>query len=149
MKKFVVLTVSTVLVSILFCSMTMAAPPLPDDLQMVQPDPSLPKEIADFWGKWEGTDPASRQNFFLIVEKIDEKKANLYIWRSGVPSSPGGWDRKEAEVFKQYGKYKLSHPVDFTGAQPKGRIYVEYTVKGKYLESSGPRGGGFRYTRVP
>ena len=147
MRTFVVLAVSIMVVSILFCLMTMAAPPLPDDLQIVQPDPSLPKEIADFWGKWEGRDAV--MSLFIIVEKIDEKKANLYIWRSGVPSSPGGWDRKEAEVFKQYGKYKLSHPVDFTGAQPKGRIYVEYTVKGKYLESSGPRGGGFRYTRVP
>jgi hypothetical protein len=129
--------------------MTMAAPPLPDDVQIVQPDPSLPKEIADFWGKWEGTDPTSGQNFFLIVEKIDEKKANLYIWRSGVRNSPGGWDRKEAEVIKEYGKYKLTHRVDFVGAMPKGSIYAEYVLKGKYLESSSSRGGGFRYTRVP
>jgi hypothetical protein len=119
---------------------------LPDDVRIVQPDPSLPKEIADFWGKWEGSNPQG-QNFFLIVEKIDEKKASLYIWRSSFRNDPGGWNRKEAEVIKEYGKYKLTHPVDFVGPQPKGRIYAEYVLKGKYLDTSGP--GGPRFTRVP
>ena len=54
MKTFVVLAVSIVLVSILFCPMAMAAPPMPNDVQMVEPDPSLPKELAAFCGKWEG-----------------------------------------------------------------------------------------------
>jgi hypothetical protein len=64
MKTFVVSAVSIVLVSILFCPMVMAAPPMPDDLQIVQPDPSLPKEISGFFGKWEGTDGVLQ--YFLI-----------------------------------------------------------------------------------
>ena len=43
MKIFVVLAVSIVLVSILFCPTVMVAFTMPDDAQIVQPDPSLPK----------------------------------------------------------------------------------------------------------
>ena len=92
MKTFVVLAVSIVLVSILFCPMVMAAPSMPADLQMVQPDPSLPKELSAFLGKWEGT---GRMQYFLIVEKIDEEKASLYVLASGPESlAPAGGDMK-------------------------------------------------------
>ncbi len=83
MKTFVVLAVSIVLVSILFCPMVMAAPSMPSDLQIVQPDPSLPKELSAFFGKWEGFSSLTSINLFLIVEKIDDEKASLYIWASG------------------------------------------------------------------
>ena len=76
MKTFDVLAVSIVLVSILFCPMVMSAPSMPNDVQMVQPDPSLPKELSAFFGKWEGS---GTPPYFLIVEKIDEEKASLYI----------------------------------------------------------------------
>jgi hypothetical protein len=81
MKTFVVLAVSVVLVSILFCPMVMTAPSMPDDVQIVQPDPSLPKELSAFAGKWEGSTMGT--DLFLIVEKIDEEKASLYIFSSG------------------------------------------------------------------
>jgi hypothetical protein len=144
MKTLLVL-LSVVLASILSCIVAIAAPPMPNDVQMVEPDPSLPKELADFWGKWEGSD--GRQQFFLIVEKIDEGKASLYRWQSGIPNQPGGWERWEAKVIKEYGKYKLLHS-DNLGPRGTPRN-LEYTLKGKYLDSSGPRGGGPRYTRVP
>ena len=83
MRTFVVLAVSIVSVSILFCPMVMAAPSMPADLQIVQPDPSLPKELSAFFGKWEGFSSLTSINLFLIVEKIDEEKASLYIWASG------------------------------------------------------------------
>jgi len=83
MKRFVVLAVSIVLMSILFCPMAIAAPTMPSDLQVVQPDPSLPKELSAFFGKWEGFSSLTSINLFLIVEKIDVEKANLYIWASG------------------------------------------------------------------
>jgi hypothetical protein len=54
MKTFVISAVSVVLVSILFCPTAMSAPSMPADLQIVQPDPSLPKELSAFFGKWEG-----------------------------------------------------------------------------------------------
>ena len=136
-KTSAVLVASIVLASILFCPMAMAAPPMPDDLQMVEPDPSLPKELAGFWGKWEGSD--ARMNFFLIVEKIDEEKASLYIWRSGYGPVAFGWERIEAKVSKEYGKYKLWFF--------KGGIR-EYALRGKYLDGSSG-GGNVTLSRVP
>jgi hypothetical protein len=43
MKTFVVFAVRIVLVGILFCPLAMAAPPMPNDVQIVKPDPSLQK----------------------------------------------------------------------------------------------------------
>jgi hypothetical protein len=83
MKTFVVLAVSIVLVGILFCPMVVAAFPMPDDVQIAQPDPSLPKELSAFLGKWEGYESGTTTDYFLIVEKIDEEKASLYVWARG------------------------------------------------------------------
>ncbi len=110
MKTFAVLAVSIVLMSGLFCPMVMAFPALPADLQMVQPDPSLPKEISAFWGKYEWID-ATWGEWCIIVERIDEEKASLYIWQSGLAFRLmevfEGWERVEAKVIKEYGEYKL------------------------------------------
>ena len=103
MKTFVVVAVSIVSVSILFCPMAMSAPTMPADLQIVQPDPSLPKELSAFFGKWEGA--SGLFQYFLIVEKIDEEKASLYVWRSDPAGT--GWEGYEAKVIKESGKYKL------------------------------------------
>jgi len=125
MKTSVVLAVSIVLVSIFFCHMVMAVPTLPADLQIVQPDPSLPKELSAFFGKWEWiSDPAE---FLIIVEKIDAEKASLYVWRSGFwpQGTPMGWERIEAKVIKNRGKYKLSYLAPYGNA--------EYTLMGEDL----------------
>ena len=151
MKTFVVLAVNIVLVSILFCPMVMAAAPsMPDDLQIVQPDPSLPKELSAFFGKWEYTFDnviysgkhkqyiSHSGQLFVIVEKIDEEKASLYIWRSGdwPEGTPLGWVRREFKVIKDGGKYKL----DFGS--------TEYTLKEKFLVVSFPS-GSWELKRVP
>jgi len=62
MKTLFVLIVSGVLASILPCPVAMAFPPMPDDVQIVQPDPLLPKELLAFFGKWEGSS-SLRKNF--------------------------------------------------------------------------------------
>jgi hypothetical protein len=138
MKTIIISAVSIVLVSILFCAMVMAAPPMPADLQMVQPDPSLPEELAAFWGKWEGTGISAN---FLIVEKIDKEKASIYLYRGpgGSPDLPLGWYRYEAYVSKDRGKYKLSYPDRFG--------QVEITSKGEILNFD-TRLGSMRYKRV-
>jgi hypothetical protein len=140
MKTFVVLAVTIVLGGILFCTMVMAAPSMPDDLQMVQPDSSLPKELLAFFGKWEGA--TGNQQFFLIVEKIDEKKASLYIWRSGGPrrGSPG-WRRAKAKVIEDGGKYKLQ----FIGTEGT----AEFTLRGEHLDWSVAPSFSVGLTRVP
>jgi len=129
MKTLVVLAVSIVMVSIFFCPMVMAAPSMPADLQMVQPDPSLPKELAAVWGKWQSI--PYPENFFVIVEKIDEEKASLYVWAPGLEGTAPSWGRREAKVIKERGKYKLWNIGRFGNA--------EYTIKGEYLIYSGPQ----------
>jgi hypothetical protein len=120
----------------------MAAPPLPDDVQIVQPDPSLPKEIADFWGKWEGS--VGTQSFFLIIEKIDGERATGYIWRS---IDSVDWRRFEAKVAKEQGKFTLYTYTRVPGTED--RVRVDFTLKGDYLDVSTLRGAGPRYKRVP
>jgi len=138
MKTFVVSAVSIVLVSILFCPMAMAAPGMPDGLEIVQPDPLLPKELSAFFGKWEGS--AMSIEYFLIVEKIDEEKASLWVWRSGHGDIPRGWQSTQARVVKERGKYALYFGSRF------GKVTL--TLKGEYLDSSGG-GDSLRYKRVP
>ncbi|MBP1698151.1 MAG: hypothetical protein H6Q41_3339 [Deltaproteobacteria bacterium] len=141
MRTFVVLAVSIVLVGILFCPMVMAAPSsIPADLQIVQPDPSLPKELSSFFGKWEGR---GRMEYFLIVEKIDEQKASLYFWQSNPPGGGSGWMRYEAQVIKEGREYKLWFQFHLSD--------TEVTLKGEELDWSA---GGFaktniRFKRVP
>jgi hypothetical protein len=144
-KTSAVLAVSIVLASILFCPMAMAAPPMPNDVQMVEPDPSLPKEIRGFWGKWEGGDRYMQH--FVIIEKIDGQKASIYRWRSGHSSIPPGWERLEANVIKEYGKYKIW----FRSSAGSFSSFVEYTLKGNYMECwySTVVESSFRLTRVP
>jgi len=133
MKTFVVLAVTILLVSILFCPMVMAAPSMPTDLQMVQPDPSLPKELSAFFGKWEGT--SGPFQYFVIVEKIDQEKASLYIYAPGFETTVSSWQRYEAQVIKEGGKYKLWY---------RGRQQgVVMTLKGEHLDFA-----GLRLTRV-
>jgi hypothetical protein len=103
----------------------MAAPSMPNDFQIVQPDPSLPKELAAFFGKWEGE--LGGTEFFLIVEKINEKKASLYTFRSGL-----GWVKYEAIVRKERGNYKLW----FEGRSGTN----ELTLRGELLDLNVPPG---------
>jgi len=126
MKTIVLSVVSIILVSIFFCPMILAAPSMPTDLQIVQPDPSLPKELSAFFGKWEGT--LTGIEYFVIIEKIEEEKASLYIWRSGDTGGGVGWVRREAQVIKERGKYTLW----FSG------IYgiTKYTLKGEFLDQA-------------
>jgi len=101
------------------------------DIQIVQPDPSLPKELSAFFGKLEGPNSITGTNFLLIVEKIDEEKASLYIWaEGGWPLFSAGWQRYNAKVNKERGKYKIWFSSN-AGT-------TEITVKGKYLNWVGP-----------
>ena len=104
MKKLVVLIGCVVFMNTFFGSMAIAAPSMPSDLQMAQPDSSLPKELSAFFGKWEGT---GRIAYFLIVEQIDKEKASLYAWELVAERPVPAWEKYEAQVMKEAGKYKL------------------------------------------
>ena len=141
MKIFVVLTVSIVLVSILFCPMVRAAPPIPDDVQIVVPDPSLPKELSAFFGKYEGINGPVK--FFVIVAQIDKEKAILYIWRDSPWSYLNGWETVKAEVFKERGEYQLWYRSRYAG---EGNS--EARLDGKYLKLTS-HNGFVRLSRAP
>ena len=75
------------------------------------------------------------------LEKIDEEKASLYIWRSCFwpETTPLGWMRYEAKVTKDRGKYKLWFYATLDN--------VEYNLKGEYLVTSSARGSS-KFRRV-
>jgi hypothetical protein len=95
--------------TLLISGALLAAPPMPTDLQMVEPDPSLPKELRGFVGKWKGAEIAQTSGgilqieFFIIIEKIDEKNANLYFWRTDM----NDWKKDIAEVIKDENKLQF------------------------------------------
>ena len=131
MKKVAVLTsllAAAVFAVFSFATVAVAFPPLPDDLNIVQPDPNLPKELAAFSGKWEGR--GERREFFFIVEKIDEEKATLRL------SHGFDWQTIPARVVKEYGKWKIW----FTG--PYGQAELIVRRGGKYLDFSTTMAGG-------
>ena len=70
-------------------------------------------------------------NYFLIVEKIDGEKANVYLWRSPWGDAPSGWLTYEAAVMKERGKYKLLFQDRY------GKF--ELTLKGEYLDLGGAK----------
>ncbi len=138
MKIFVVLHVSILLASALFCPMVMAAPHIPDDFRIVAPNPSLPKEVSAFWGKYEGVNGPMK--YYVIVAKIDEEKATLHIYREGSPiPEANGWETVEAELFKESGKYQLWYRTRLPPSYKEGPATVT-TLKGKYLELRSPDG---------
>ena len=117
MKK---MTAAVVFSFLFFPLIAVAFPPLPDDLNIVQPDLALPKELADFSGKWEGKSGA--REFYLIVEKIDREKATLRL------SNAYGWETMPANIVKEYGKWKIW----FSGRY--GQNELSLRSKGKYLD---------------
>ena len=146
MKIFAVLPVSIVLVGILFCPMVRAAPPIPDFVQIVAPDPSLPKELSAFFGKYEGFNNPFR--YFVIVAQIDKEKAVLHIWRDCANSqSPmarfNGWETIDAQVFKERGEYQLWYRSRYAG---EGNS--EASLDGKYLKLTS-HNGFVRLSRAP
>lgn len=136
MKTLVALVVS-IMLSILFCPIVIAygpPDPIPAGVQISQPDPSLPKELSGFLGKWEGSgkspDGSRIWRFFLIVEKINEKEVRFCYWQSGgSPLVAPGWVRhKESKLVKEAGKYKIL----FRGMYSR----MELTLKGEDLDWS-------------
>jgi hypothetical protein len=91
--------------------------PLPENFNVVAPDPSLPEEIRALSGRWEGkwNWPGGGQDAILIVEKIDPGKAQgIYAWgdfggfvRGGGHVSPG-YRRVTLKVTSEDGRVTLS-----------------------------------------
>jgi hypothetical protein len=76
--------------------------PLPFDINIVTPDPNLPKEIQALSGKWAGTwqHLSGSLDAMLIVEKVDQQTAQV-IYASDDNAAWGvtkSWRREKASV---------------------------------------------------
>jgi len=77
--------------------------PLPEDMNIILPDPSLPENLRDLPRKWEGKWDYYGIPSILIFEEIDGKKARL-VYAVGDTVGPGwslkgNWQRiEEAKV---------------------------------------------------
>jgi len=90
----------------------LAAPTLPNDVQMIEPDSSLPKELRNFWGKWTGMQIVQAlYEVFIIVEKIDKDRASLYFWSTDTPK----WTRINANVMQDGNQYSIQFISGGTG----------------------------------
>jgi len=90
-------------------------PPMPEkfkDIQIVKPDPSVPKEIAAFLGEWEGiligTVPFRRAKI-IVYELYPQKIKFLYGCGDNPFGSqyPGGWSQNESDLYFENEKYRF------------------------------------------
>jgi hypothetical protein len=79
--------------------------PLPPDMNIVEPDPSLPEEIRGVSDKWQGQwGPGSGVQSVFIIEKIDRDIANViygvddYVGPPNIGAIEGKSTRGEAKV---------------------------------------------------
>ena len=86
MRKLLLIMAMAATLMIGVDGMAIAFPGLPEDLNIVQPDPALPKELAAFSGKWQGKSGQNRE-FYFVIKEINEKKAILYFSFQVAPKS--------------------------------------------------------------
>jgi hypothetical protein len=85
---------------------------------MVQPDPSLPKELSAFFGKWESAE------WFVIVAEVDNKHATLYSWsKDEARNFP--YERKWWQDIAKVNKVKDTYKLSFHAGAP-GYGNIEY-----------------------
>ena len=118
-------TLMTISLAILFVGacVTISSPqkgPIPPDVKIISPDPSLPNEVKALTGKWRGEwGSGSRWETALYVEELEKDSARVvHAWgdfrcvnRSGCHCSPG-WAEKKANIQLSSGKATLVFNVD-------------------------------------
>lgn len=89
--------------------------PLPNDIDIITPDESIPQELAAFSGCWEGKWSDYATETALIVEEINTKSAKVIYClgkSSGLYSMPPSCDRYQAKVSPD--SMQISFPVGGT-----------------------------------
>jgi len=117
--------------------------PLPEDIEIIEPDPALPDEIRAFSGKWSGTwfgGDGGLLKSVLIVEQINDKEAKvIYAWGDEPKwNTQAGYWRYIAKVNNQHREIKF---------QGVGRVFTFRIVKsGKLRGSMTDVGSGYYNT---
>jgi len=113
--------------------------PLPDDLNIVSPDPSLPENIKALSGKRGGEWIANNRSrsivrsSVLVVEKIlDEKTAVIVYGGSETSKSKAFFYRTEAQIILSGKKVKLEW------VEPVTTRKITFQLRGDKLESEQP-----------
>lgn len=122
---------AAVVVTVASACATWEAPdvPLPVDVRVVPPSPSVPQELAGFSGTWKGA-WGGVQNHLLAVEQISIKGASVvYAW-GATPKLGRTWAGYE----RAQGVWREGalHVVLRDGAQVTYRMQPDGTLLGRY-----------------
>ena len=134
MKRFFVLIklLLIVLVLVVFgmlgCATTSALTPLPEILNIINPDPSI-GGIAKCSGIWKGRwDNTYFQATTVVLEKIDHSGViAIYAWES-YRGSPGGWIRVSGKIIN-------GSTIVLEWGEKEGRRIVTLTLVGNELKA--------------
>jgi hypothetical protein len=148
--KRVATIVTLLILSCLFPNVSSSQIPLPDDIKVIQPASSLPKEIAAFSGAWKGVWDFGLE-LILIVEEIDNKKAKVIYAHGKTPEGdPGSYRNFIADVrpgSKPKIIFFLTKEVDYN-LRVTFQIQKDLeTIKG-LAEGSGRRSTRPKYNRI-
>ena len=135
-------------VSLSSCATTnsLTSIPLPENVQIVPPDPNLPPEIKAFSGKWSGRwkwqsgVSSDGVDAVLIVEKIINEQQAMVVVASGDSREwkiVRSWERSTANFSKS--DEGISLMVESRGS---GQI-IKYRVKGDQLTGISEAAGGY------
>jgi hypothetical protein len=150
MKKSIAIGIIVPILN-LACVFTFAAelpaiPPIPEkfnNIKIIKPDPSVPKDVADLSGEWEGTwkfagsmgdttwkaysfGQEVRRAKLIVYEVSIDKIKILYGWGASNTMGKGGWRLFESSINDDWGKKRFS----FYGSWSM-RFYLENgTIKG-------------------
>jgi len=146
MKKTMILLVAMTVLMISFTHITNSSAsstiPLPDDLKVIPPNPSLPENIKALSGKWAGEwiwRGGSLQTILVVEEILSETKATIVY-----AAANGPWNRFECEIWTKGKKTGI-----FFKGPDSGRKF-EFTLKDNgsltgAAAFSGPRGDNTSY----
>ena len=133
-------------------------PPIPslpkhfEGIKNIKPDPSIPKEIADFIGEWEGAMvvrlrpgdlPREVRRAKLIVYQVTKDRVFFLYGVSDNPhtKSPASWREIEADIIEQGGRKRFTFMTSYgaSGEQARMDFFLENgllfgTVKAASIE---------------
>lgn len=106
--------------------------PLPSDVNIVPPGPSVPKELAAYSGKWAGNWGNGGDTILVVEEIIPPSSAVIiYSWGKSYYTKKSGWTRQHADFADGELTARFSN-----GALVQYRLRPDGTLAGSYSNGS-------------